>query len=287
MRQGASLLRTAALTEENGLLNSLRLAPGMWRIGGLVSLDGRVSWAPRLQGAIQPINGCLLVRGNEAFLIDSGVAAHQDEVLAQLRETLPTGMRLSVFLTRPEPECAGNIGAIHRARSVDEIITVAVNPFDAYEDGVEGEVKVRMLPLAVDKTIPIGEPSTLRVLPTKIRILSTFWLHDSATKTLFSSDWFGHTVMRSSSDSILIDDVDQDETTYESARDFVLQKYWWLPIARTAPMKAFLEETFVQNEIDTIVPTHGRILRGKKVIAKHLDFMQRLLSEVGLDRQDG
>ena len=208
-------------------------------------------------------------------------------MLSQLADVVPETARLRAFLTRPEPECAGNIAAIHEARTIDEIITVAVNPFDAYEDGVEGKVRVRMLPLAVENVIPIGKPATLRVLPTKIRILSTFWLHDTRSRTLFSSDWFGHTVLRSANDPLIIEDLDHDETNYEFARDFVLQKYWWLPMARTAPIKAFLEETFAGNRIETIAPTHGRLLRGEKVIRKHLDFMLRLLTEVGIDHGGG
>lgn len=266
---------------------ALNLRPDTFRLGGWVDLDGRVSWAPRLPGMRQSLNCYLIVRGRSAILIDTGVAAHREIVKRQLRSVSAADCRLRVFLTRPEPECAGNIGAINEMLKIEEIITVAVNPFDAYEEGVEGKIRIRMLPLAVDRALPIEGLASIYVLPTRVRILSTFWVYDQATKILYSSDWFGHTSVPQGIPSVVIDDLEADRTTYEGARDAVLSKYWWLPLAQTGAMIAFLRETFETYDIETIAPTHGCILTGKPVVNRHLDFMIRLLSEVGVGQQSG
>lgn len=256
-----------------------QFAPSLHRLGSRVELDGRVSWAPCSPGWVQPLNCYLLRKDGRAILIDTGIAAHRDIVLRQLRDLLPPDEPLSVFLTRPEPDCAGNIGAVHQQKPIEEIIAVAINPFDAYEEGVEGVVKVNMLPLAVVQTIPIGDPPVIRVVPTMIRILSTFWLYDMETGTLFSSDWFGHTCLPSDAGSCVMDGS-TDDTTAECARAHVLSKYWWLPHANTRPMVKFLKDLFEELDIRRIAPTHGCILEGRDVARRHRDMMIDLLEEV-------
>jgi flavorubredoxin len=273
-------------SSSNDLLNrsaasAVRLAGETYRLGGFVELDGQVSWAPRLPGRYQPINCYLVDKKEGAVLIDTGLAAHQQIVLRQLNETFDPRRPISLFLTRPELECAGNVGAVHKALTLKEIVAVAVNPFDAYEEGVEGVVPVRMLPLAIVRSIPIGEPPSLCVVPTIIRILSTFWVFDQETKTLFSSDWFGHTSVSSPSDSVVISSPANDSTTYQSARAHVLAKYWWLPLATTKAMIGFLEGLFDQHDVERIAPTHGCVLESRPVVRNHRDMMLRLLQEVG------
>jgi flavorubredoxin len=261
--------------------SAVRLAGDTYRLGGFVELDGQVSWAPRLPGRYQPINCYLVDKPEGAVLIDTGVVAHQQIIMRQLDETFNPRRPISLVLTRPELECAGNVGAVHNALTLKEILAVAVNPFDAYEDGVEGVVPVRMLPLSVVRSIPIGDPPSLCVVPTIIRILSTFWVFDLETKTLFSSDWFGHTSMSSPNDSVVISSPANDSTTYQSAKAHVLAKYWWLPLATTKPIIGFLERLFDEYDIERIAPTHGCVLESKPVVHNHRDMMLRLLQEVG------
>jgi flavorubredoxin len=230
---------------------------------------------------MQPLNCYLLRRNERAILIDTGVASHREAVLGQLWDRLPLDEPLSVFLTRPEPECAGNLGAIHRSKPIEEIVAVAVNPFDAYEEGVEGAVRINKLPSSVVNTVYFGDPPLLRVVPTLIRILSTYWLYDAESGTLFSSDWFGHTCLPASDMSCVIRSDTSDATTYDSARRHVLAKYWWLPHADTSPMVKFLMDLFDELDVRRIAPTHGCILEGRDVILRHRDLMVRLLKELG------
>src|ERR1700720_4279644 len=90
---------------------AVEVIPGkLYGLGGRVWLDGRVSWAPDEQ-AYQPIN-CYLLLGEDPILVDTGLPAHEREVIGQLRSVLPNNRSTAVFLSRAEWDCIGNLGAI-------------------------------------------------------------------------------------------------------------------------------------------------------------------------------
>src|SRR4051812_11928950 len=76
------------------------IADGVFRLGGIAPSDGRISWVPAGAPGMVPVN-CYLVReGDEAVVVDSGVAAHRATVLRQLREAGAGVRDMTLVLTR-------------------------------------------------------------------------------------------------------------------------------------------------------------------------------------------
>jgi flavorubredoxin len=263
----------------------------LYRIGGMLPLDGRISWVPRDLGGYQPSNCYLVLDGKEATLIDTGPAALEREVVEQLKSVLPEGAHLTVFVTRLEPEGLGNIGPIQAAIGIDNIITGGVpNMFDSWNE-IPGFVELWsnrsdwlgdrtfMERVATGESIPMSGSDRLLVLPAPLRILATFWVYDPVTRALFTTDVFGHTSVAGPDDPVVRSSPAEDDTTYESARAHVLAKFPWIPEAQLGPVDAKLSAIFAERQVDLIAPMHGCVLRGEELIAKHLGILHRVLTE--------
>src|SRR3954471_23112050 len=97
---------------ETAVLAAIEIVPDrLYALGGLVELDGRISWGPN-DGSLQPINAYLLLSGDAPTLIDTGLAVHRSAFAEQLRGLLPANSHLNVFLTRSEHDCCGNVGLV-------------------------------------------------------------------------------------------------------------------------------------------------------------------------------
>src|SRR5579859_7929571 len=116
-------------------------------LGGLIPLDGRVSWVPPRATGFQPSNCYLLSEpnarpvaarnavGESRLLVDSGLAVHSEEILEDLASLIGEGGSLSVFFTRAEMDCVSNLEPIARRFDIERLFTGGViNPFDAFED---------------------------------------------------------------------------------------------------------------------------------------------------------
>jgi flavorubredoxin len=115
-----------------------------------------------------------------------------------------------------------------------------------------------------------------------IRLIATRWLYDRATRTLFSSDLFTH-VWRGRADGPWIVTDENDATTAAELRSFMLNtRYWWLEGAPTGSIRRGIEDVFDKFDVETIAPGYGCILRGRKVVARHVRMLDEILK--GLDR---
>jgi len=254
-----------------------------YRLGGYLPLDGRISWAPKMPGRVQPLS-CYIVReGGRAHLIDTGAACHRDLILDQLGQVLPEAEGLTTFTTRNEYQCVGNITVISKVRRLEELYFFGINPFAAYDDISSGmpDVRVVVLDVSSKKPLPLAGAPNISIISSPIRILSTFWAYNSRTKTLFSSDWFGHTSTRVEQPSAVIDDLADDDTTYEMASSAINMRYHWLRLADTSMMSEWLEQVFQEFEVENIAPTFGCVLKGRGVVQKHFDLSMDVLKKSG------
>ncbi len=263
----------------------------LYRLGDMLSLDGRISWAPPDLRGYQPANCYLVVEGRNATLIDTGPALQEREIVEQLKSVLPSGAHLTVFVTRLEPEGLGNIGPIQAAVGIDHIITGGIpNMFDSWNE-IPGFVELWnnradwlgdrtfMDRVATGEPVPMGGSDRLLVLPAPLRILATFWVYDRETHTLFTTDVFGHTSVESPAESPVRSSLAEDGTTYESARAHVLAKFPRIPYAHMEPVDDKLGAIFAERQVDTIAPMHGCVLRGEALVNKHLEILHRILRE--------
>jgi glyoxylase-like metal-dependent hydrolase (beta-lactamase superfamily II) len=55
------------------------IVPGrIYRLGGFIELDGRISWAPEMPGRFTPNNCYTVMEADRVYLVDTGVAAHRE-----------------------------------------------------------------------------------------------------------------------------------------------------------------------------------------------------------------
>ena len=263
----------------------------LYRLGSMMPLDGRISWVPPDLRGYQPANCYLVMEGRNATLIDTGPALYEHEIVDQLKSVLPAGAHLTVFVTRLEPEGLGNIGPIQAAIGIDQIITGGIpNMFDSWNE-IPGFVEMWnnrsdwlgdrtfMDRVATGESIPMGGSDRLLVLPAPLRILATFWVYDRETRTLFTTDVFGHTSVKSATESLVRGSLAEDDTTYESAKAHVLAKFPWASYANMAPIDEKLSALFAERQVDTIAPMHGCILRGEALVNHHVEILHRILRE--------
>jgi flavorubredoxin len=263
----------------------------LYRIGAMMPLDGRISWVPSTLRGYQPANCYLILEGKNATLIDTGPALYEHEIVDQLKSVLPADAHLTVFVTRLEPEGLGNIGPIQAGIGIDRIITGGIpNMFDSWNE-IPGFVEMWnnrsdwlgdrtfMDRVATGESIPMGGSDRLLVLPAPLRILATFWVYDKETRTLFTTDVFGHTSAKSPTESPVRSSLAEDDTTYESARAQVLAKFPWVAYANNEPIDDKLTQLFAERQVDMIAPMHGAILRGEALVNKHVEILHRVLNE--------
>jgi flavorubredoxin len=254
------------------------VAGRIFRLGGHIELDGCISWAPVIPGHFTPHNCYVVMEGDRAYLIDTGVAAHRAIVVDQLNKLLAPDLPVTAFLTRSEYACSGNLATICNTVGIEELVTSSRNPFAGSTELVRGLTnKVRRTEPERGSIVPLGASKSLIIIPPLLRLLSTFWVYDKQSKTMFTSDLFGHVSVASPSDRPVIDALADDDTTYEQVREHTLMRYHWLPMATTGPLIAWLEKIFDAYEVEIIAPTSGCVLVGAAVVRKHLDLMIELL----------
>ena len=76
---------------------------------------------------------------------------------------------------------------------------------------------------------------------------------------------------------------DDDTTTTRELRSFMLNtRYWWLEGAPTDSIRRGIADVFDKYDVETIAPGYGCVLRGRKVVARHVPDAGR--DSQGLDK---
>ena len=142
-------------------------------------------------------------------------------------------------------------------------------------------IEVFSIILGNELKINIGEnPERLiHGLVAPIRLISTMWIFDHGTKTLFSSDMFSH-ISQKNLDGPWISDKDELTTT-SFVRSFLLNtRYWWLEGVDTGPLREGITEVFNKFDIHTIAPGYGTILTGKEQVEKQFNILDEVLRDL-------
>lgn len=267
----------------------LELVPGrVYRLGGSVERDGRISWVPRDSTGFEPIN-CYLVRSeDEALLINTGVAAHAEQVLGQLDEVIGRSFPVSVFMTRAEQDTLGNLGAVIANFNTQKVYTAGAvrQPFDFFDDANSIETvrdvtkdSVEILRIAPGADVPVGT-GEISVFPPPVRLLTSWWAYDSGSKIMFPTDMFGQVAAETADQVVSTAPADID-----SLRSYLMTKFDWLAMADTTYLLDRLAETRAR-EVKILAPDHGCIIVGEEAVASHFDAVEALLREFGENQVD-
>lgn len=266
----------------------VELDPGrLYRLGGVIPRDERVSWSGPGPAAHEPANSYLLPAQDGATLIDPGMAFLGGVVADQIVEVVGDQTPIQIFLTRMEPDVV--TGLKHVMSRVPVVRVYAggnTNPFDFFDDlnsasMVEANYRVTLERIKAGATLAVGPDRSLEVLSTTLRILTTFWPYDSDTGTLFTSDSFGYVPVSSATDEPLHRAL-ASSGDREAVRRWLLAKFEWLDGARTADVVEGLRTIAARRTIHRIAPAHGCVLQGEEAVQSHFDVVIDLVREVGV-----
>lgn len=256
-------------------------------------LDGRVSAYPTSARGHSASNCYLLHEDDGALLLDTGYAAHERSILGQLGSILDPRKPLSIFPLRiNEFMSVGNAMAIAKQFNVVECYSPTPDvacwlEFETTSPGGKSK-DAPALPttlLGPSQTYQVGKSGNrpFDAINPPIRLISTRWIYDEATRTLFSSDMFTHVWRDDAGGPWLIEDDDK-VTTSAFVRSFLLNtRYWWLEGAETESLRRGAADVFDRYDIETIAPGYGAILRGRALVERQFSVLDDVLRS--LDRR--
>ena len=265
----------------------IAVVPGsLYLLGGVVPVRGDVNWLPGARGGYETINAYLATGPDSALFVDTGVALHREAIITQAHAVLEPARPVEVFLTRAEADAAGNLGELIREFDIGRAYTGGrSNPFDFFEEASAGApLEMRRVATAVPGQTNSGEPirlgpdRTVISITPALRLLSTSWAYDSGTRALFTSDTFGQFGMEAPDDSVFVDATATDGDR-EMTREWLLTKFDWLVGARLGSIRASIARVVEEFDIELVLPTHGRIIRGRAAVRSHFDLLLTLLGE--------
>jgi flavorubredoxin len=236
----------------------------VYRLGGLLELDGRLSWAPPEARGWQPANCYLILGSDGAVLIDTGVRLHASEIIQQLNSVLPNDLPLSIVLTRTEMDCCLNIPMIEAAHTVRTVI---------YTGGItvpRAGAEVRRVNVEEGQTLELeaAQGIWLQLVAPRLRLLPTLWPYDPVSQVLFTSDSFGHARCDGDpSDLVVRAPADSPEDVLQQLRT----KFEWLASADGDPVARDLIRIFEDRSVRALAPTHGLIFQGDAVVQQQRD----------------
>jgi flavorubredoxin len=242
------------------------LGDRVYRLGGDVTLDGRLSWVPPAVTGRQPANCYLIRTADGAALIDTGVRIHASTIVGQLRHLLEPETPVDVVLTRTEMDCCLNIPAMA------EHITIRGIHYTGGITVPRTDAEVRRICVAegTPSRVSLAGGIELIIHAPRLRLLPTLWPYDPVSRTLFTSDSFCHN--RGPGD-VTADDVLLQLRT----------KFSWLEGTATEAVEQDLR-TITHPDgkpVRAIAPGHGYPFIGEEAVARQVDLLSTALGEVG------
>jgi flavorubredoxin len=272
--------------------NLATLADGrLYALQNALHLDGRVSAYPAHARGYAMSNCYLLVEDDAATLLDTGYAVHEPVIRRQIASLIGPRQPLSLFPLRlNEFMSINNVETLAAHLDVEQCYTG--NPdaawwFDFGATSDQGQSVLDKLKITVvgrDEALSIGASGirVLDVFQAPVRLISTRWIYDRATKTLFTSDMFTH-VWRDTAEGPWFVDENNDISSFDHVRSFLLNtRYWWLEGVNTGPLRDAVAKVADTYDIETLAPGYGAIIRGRDLVEKQFRIFDEVLAS--LDR---
>lgn len=265
-------------------------------------LDGRVSTHPRTATGYGSMNCYLLVEGDEALLLDTGMSSHQELLLAQLSTLLDESITLSVWPTRlGEFNATCNVRPVIERFGAKMLYGNLANPgqwvdfrpeFAAYGTpvgaGALAEVETQVVRRNSQLSVDSADQRVLEVLISPLRLLPTFWVYDPVTKTMFTSDAYTYAWSDNPRGPWVFESGVDDGCTVEGVIDYLVKsRYWWLPGAYTNLIRADLDQIFSAHPTETIAPGFGCAFHGAEKVREHHQLLDTVLERLGREPSIG
>ena len=252
------------------------------------ALDGRLSGYPDNARGYGASNCYLLVEDDGALLLDTGAAMFERQIISQLGELIAADTPLSIFPLRiNEFMSVGNAMAIARRFNVVQCYSQLPDVQDWLEFESTDEAARRgrqAIPTTSTQTGPVQVGSSgrrvLEAFPAPLRLISTFWIYDAATRTLFTSDMFNHIWHDHADGAWLLRNEDDTVTDKAFVASFLLNtRYWWLHGAALDTIRKGITDVFERCDIETIAPGFGAILQGRDMVERQFKVLDEVLRD--------
>ncbi|BAS14171.1 hypothetical protein AHiyo8_24740 [Arthrobacter sp. Hiyo8] len=238
------------------------LSGRIYRLGGDIELDERVSWCPPGVQRAQAVN-CYLIKGpSGSVLVDTGIRLHQEGIIEQLDRLLSPGEPLSIVLTRTEMECCLNIPAIEEHFAVGAVwytggITVPRSKAESKRIAVDPGTSMR---------VEVQDGVVVELVSPLLRLLPTLWVFDPESGALLTSDAFTH-----------------GGSAKPETREG-LRKFRWFTGADTGPIARNVADIFRDRDVRAVGPGYGTPFVGRDLCLEQAQQLARAIEEVGIQR---
>lgn len=238
-------------------------------VGGWIDPGVRVSWlSPRRRYV--PAHCYVLRSGGRALILDGGLGIHRDRIRAGLSALLAGYDDRHMLLLRREPDAIANLPWIAREFGIRTVSSGGgTNPLDFFEmvDHLSSAAQIRIMSglTATDvvpgDTVACGD-LRIDVLRTNFRILTTNWLYEHATRTLFCADSWGMLDQPGPRGPALLA-AGAADLAPERIADHFAQKFDWLIGTNPDLLIAELRELFTKYRIERVCPSFGCVIEGE------------------------
>ncbi len=262
-----------------------------YALHNVFELDGRISAYPRSARGFAPSNCYLLCEEDGAILLDTGYNGHRRSLFEQIGSIITPDTPLSIYPLRlNEFMSVGNAAALAKEFNVVECFARRPDmdfwlDFDVEKFGPKSEEE-QIFPTTVlgnELECRVGQNNEriIRGINAPIRLITTMWIFDEATRTLFSSDMFSHVWQDDPEGPWAVEE--ESVTTSAFVRSFLLNtRYWWLEGVDTGTVRKGITDVFHRYDIENIAPGYGAILMGRELVERQFSVLDEVLRD--LDR---
>lgn len=268
---------TTDLHDKTGLPAITTICPDLLHaVGGWITGAPTPSWLPDGAQGWFPVQGYVLRDNDQLLLIDTGLAVHRTDIREALR-VLAQGCRSRrMMITRREPDAIINLPWVVKDIGLQEVLCGGpLNPLDFFDamDDVNADAHIKVTTGATLGRVNPGDildvgRLRVEVLRPELKVLTTNWLFERVTGSLFTSDSFGFLSRHSPSES-RIARPSADEISADRIRDYLDVKFDWLNGSESDPVIEDVTRIFEGRDIQRVCPGGGCVIEGREAV-KHL-----------------
>lgn len=159
------------------------VADNTWQFG---------TYLPVGEGNLLAVNS-YLIKAQQPVLVDTGLAALQDEYLMYLRQCIDPRQIAWIWITHMDPDHIGNLAALLEIAPNAKIVTSFLG---AGKLGLLGLPTEQVKLIEEGESLDVGDRRLTAIRPPSYDAPETLACWDSSTKALFSSDCFGALVTK-------------------------------------------------------------------------------------------
>jgi hypothetical protein len=260
----------------------LELVPGrLYSLAHGLELDGRLTMFGAEDRGHTVAHSYVFLEGDRALLVDTSYTVHEEGLLAALAGVLPAGTRLELFPPRlGEFDCVCNTRPVVDRFDVTVMHCAQYNGTHWVDFRPEHRTPMRAVTEVVasaEHVVELGPGRELRAFHPVLRLLTTHWIYDEATRTMFTSDTFSHLWRDTPEGPWTTGAGEPPPQPQELLARMAAARFWWLPGARTASLRTGLAETFADREVEILAPSYGCVVVGADAVAEHVQALDAAL----------